>query len=275
MKKITYISILIILVICTNPVFTQQFIVGDTVSSFITYSNIPDTSLPFMPQSYSEFRIDIDFDQIHDIRFYRYHTAGQLQTRIKHMVYSLDSVQFACTSSAFDADTLALGSVLDGKLNWNDQYDGSRLFEGFYSQVPPPWGPPSYEKGLFRKDSLFLGFRKIYESDTVYGWFCVECTPSTYIIRSYAINRNYSSIPQHEVNADIKIYPNPAKDILIIENPAKLSFISIYDINGKGILHKQIFQGKTRINLDHLINGLYLLKFETDNYISVKKIIKE
>ena len=121
MNKITHISILIILVIYCNPVFTQQFIVGDTVSSFITYSDIPDTSLPIYLQSTSEFKIDIDQDQAFDIRFSRTHVAGQINTHVWHMVFSLDSIQFACDTSDFNADTLSFGSIINRDLGGNIQ----------------------------------------------------------------------------------------------------------------------------------------------------------
>lgn len=275
MKKVTYISILIILIIYSNPVFTQQFIVGDTVSPFITYSDIPDTSLPIYLQSTSEFKIDIDQDQVSDIRFVRTFVAGQINTHQWQMVFALDSIEFACDTSDFNADTLSPGSIINKDLNWKFNTKSARLFERFYSKAPPPWGPPSYTKGLFRKDSLFLGFRKIYGTDTIYGWFCVKCTASAYIIKSYSVNRNYSSIPDYQSELDLIIYPNPVKQTVTIESPLKEGVMIIYGPGGNIQLSKQINHRSTQIDISYLPGGIYFLKFESDEHVIVRKLIKE
>ena len=277
MKKIICILIIIWLSQFNNLLSAQEFIVGDTAGSFITYSNIPDTSLPLNYQSYSEFRIDIDFDQEYDIRFYRYHTAGQLSTLIKHLVYSLDSVQFACTSSAWNADTLSIGSILNVEQNWNNNFDGALLFEGFYSQIPP-----SYEKGLFRKDSLFLGFRKIYQSDTLYGWFFVDCTPSAYVIRSFAIDRSFSNIYEDREIEEVKIYPNPAFDLIKIRITLNISDpILIKIFNSSGVFIREYLHSgnhsvnhEINLNIGDLRSGIYFIHLQIGEKLITEKIIK-
>lgn len=69
MRIIRYFSLAFsILWLQTETEAFGQFIVGDTISSNVTYYNIPDTVLPFVVQGSSVFDVDIDFDGIRDVR---------------------------------------------------------------------------------------------------------------------------------------------------------------------------------------------------------------
>ena len=70
----------------------------------------------------------------------------------------------------------------------------------------------------------------------------------------------------------IKIYPNPAKDVINLQLPstAKNYNISIYNIQGKKI----ITTNKNIINIEDLKSGVYLIKTVTDTYTYENKIIK-
>jgi len=263
-----------ILIVIWNQCYAQEFIIGDTISSSITFSDIPDTSLPLIYQSSSEFKIDIDGDQVFDIKFTRAHISGQVSWHIWHFVHPLDSIQFACDTSDFNADTLLRGSIIDNSLNWKYNSAGARLFEKFNSSAPPPWGPPSYEKGLYKKDSLYLGFRKIHEGDTLYGWFCLECTSSSLVIKSFATNRDHSSIPDYQFEEELKIYPNPANQFLTIKTGIKSGMILIYNLNGK-LFFSNTNLAKATVDISRFPLGMYLIVVETDNNRVAGKLIKQ
>ncbi|WP_339612148.1 T9SS type A sorting domain-containing protein [uncultured Xanthomarina sp.] len=71
----------------------------------------------------------------------------------------------------------------------------------------------------------------------------------------------------------IKVYPNPVKDILFLENPNNLVLknIAVYNILGKEI--KSFTTGLERLDMQNLNNGIYFLKLNTDYGIITKKII--
>jgi len=73
-------------------------------------------------------------------------------------------------------------------------------------------------------------------------------------------------------NADILIYPNPAKDKIYI-NAEDISKISLSDISGK--LIKTVFpnSAQTSINISELNTGIFILKFDMGNKYIYKKII--
>ena len=73
-----------------------------------------------------------------------------------------------------------------------------------------------------------------------------------------------------------EIYPNPTKGriILDIELPAKTEIlIEVYDVLGERFLVKSLIVHKTiqELNLSDLQNGIYLIRFISDQYIVNKR----
>lgn len=73
----------------------------------------------------------------------------------------------------------------------------------------------------------------------------------------------------------IILYPNPAKQVLFIENNSayKLIILKIYDVTGKLVLH-QDFQNN-KIDISNLKTGLFFISIITDNSGLFKKFVKE
>lgn len=73
-------------------------------------------------------------------------------------------------------------------------------------------------------------------------------------------------------NTELRIYPNPATDILFIEMPEQegQTEISIYNTQGKKVVQQQV-SGNTTIDLSKLNTGIYTIK--TNN--SIKHFLKE
>ena len=59
-------------------------------------------------------------------------------------------------------------------------------------------------------------------------------------------------------NQQLAIYPNPAKDVLRIENIADNQEVTIYSING-AILKRVVVSGNSEINISELRPGMYIL----------------
>ena len=70
-----------------------------------------------------------------------------------------------------------------------------------------------------------------------------------------------------EIEENIKIYPNPIKNVLVIEG--EYSSIDIYDSLGKLVLSSK---NRTVINVAKLNNGIYILKMKTKKGNQSKKI---
>jgi len=75
-------------------------------------------------------------------------------------------------------------------------------------------------------------------------------------------------------NSEIKIFPNPATDIIEILTPLKED-IEILNIQGQHIKSISTTGNKTSIDVSGLSNGMYFLKINTNNGIVVKRFIKQ
>jgi hypothetical protein len=75
----------------------------------------------------------------------------------------------------------------------------------------------------------------------------------------------------------LKIYPNPAVDVLNIESLQKTignANLKIYDLNGRLILNQAMnFDNKQQINISELSSGVYVLKIENSRANISKKLI--
>jgi photosystem II stability/assembly factor-like uncharacterized protein len=76
---------------------------------------------------------------------------------------------------------------------------------------------------------------------------------------------------------DFYIYPNPANNILTIENdePDANYILSIYDIYGHEVIFHKMGKNTSHILINDLKKGLYFVKITANDFITVKRIIKE
>ena len=75
------------------------------------------------------------------------------------------------------------------------------------------------------------------------------------------------------LDSKVVIYPNPAKDYIIISGINNQSTIDIYTISGT-ILYSNTFIGETRLNVN-LVPGIYLAKIISDDKTVTRKVIIE
>ena len=73
---------------------------------------------------------------------------------------------------------------------------------------------------------------------------------------------------------DIKIYPNPAKDNIVIEGISEAK-IELYNLQGQFIKNMKASGNKTSMDLSDVNNGVYSIRITTDERIIVKKIQKQ
>ena len=94
-------------------------------------------------------------------------------------------------------------------------------------------------------------------------------------IEDYSVIFNpTASLQDHKIGA-VRIYPNPAKNIINIKNTSNkdITTVTIFDILGRSV-----YSGSStdKISLNNLENGVYLIKLDFNNSTSiVKRFIKE
>jgi hypothetical protein len=72
----------------------------------------------------------------------------------------------------------------------------------------------------------------------------------------------------------IKIYPNPANNIIYIESDLSIEQIDIYDISGRKLKQFSTITNN-QLSIEDLSSGIYLIKIAADKKEFISKIIKE
>lgn len=76
-------------------------------------------------------------------------------------------------------------------------------------------------------------------------------------------------------STDIKIYPNPAQDVLKVDTKGKISKYEIYDMSGKIVLKNESTSENNSIDVSKLSKGNYILKLTIDGKAQSKSFIKK
>ncbi len=75
------------------------------------------------------------------------------------------------------------------------------------------------------------------------------------------------------VDDNIHIYPNPAIDLLNVEVNS-ISHFYLFNSIGESVLNGEL-SGESKINISHLIKGVYFLRIENEDGRTIKTIIKQ
>jgi endoglucanase len=79
-------------------------------------------------------------------------------------------------------------------------------------------------------------------------------------------------------NKNVLVYPNPAKNEITISSNiigTEKSYVEVYDLQGRLVLGNSIKNQETKLNIESLTNGVYIVKITADNLSTTKKFIKE
>ena len=101
----------------------------------------------------------------------------------------------------------------------------------------------------------------------------IRIGPSTYFESDQR-----DATPNEEVfqSPELVFYPNPVKDVMVISNLKPDSEISVYDLQGKLVLKRQLAgSGDQRLDLKALDTGAYLLKYQNKDVVINNMFLKE
>jgi len=108
-----------------------------------------------------------------------------------------------------------------------------------------------------------------------------SASSQTYVaLRGIAVEFNYkqntvvvNTDSPDQVNAkNIKVYPNPANNVLFIDGLNENTEFAMYDINGKLLIIKKI--SNNQFDISHLRPGIYFIKVKISGSSETKKFIK-
>jgi hypothetical protein len=152
-------------------------------------------------------------------------------------------------------------TIIIDTANWTTIF-GSFISDSIYKYI---------EVGNFYDDSLTqvsnVNANPYYFIDDV----CVS-TDSAFC-HNYIYLCGTNSIDEKKSSEDFKVYPNPVKDFLHITSVVPFSEIMIYDLQGR-CLYRTIREDNIfNLDVSSFAKGTYFLKTNTQNTVSVVKIL--
>lgn len=261
-----------------NPDFNYSYSQDNTILAW-TYSGAPMIT-----------RVLIDFDlaaippgsTILNAHLFLYNNPNAASTSGQHMQLSgSNELVVSRINSAWD----------DQLVTWNNQPSISTN-----NQIQTPASSSAYQDYVFDVSTLVQemvdnptnshGFMLALQTEILYRsviFGSSECVdpnnrPKLEIEFLRPTNSDPLSSLENQLSADqFNIYPNPASDIIYIENNSSTNQIkiSILDVQGKEVFNNSYNSGEIiTVNMANLNKGIYLVKLENGNSLIFKKVIK-
>lgn len=77
---------------------------------------------------------------------------------------------------------------------------------------------------------------------------------------------------KEKISNQIQLFPNPVKDILIIQSPFVINWIEIFNLHGAAIFLQEFESSKIQLCVSQLETGIYFLNVKTDKGSFLKKM---
>ena len=89
------------------------------------------------------------------------------------------------------------------------------------------------------------------------------------------ISNIFVSTEENTLDVGMKVFPNPASEIVTIslEDQAKYASVSLYDSAGKTMYASTFSSPTIDINISHLAKGMYVVKVKNDTYTATRKLM--
>jgi hypothetical protein len=98
-------------------------------------------------------------------------------------------------------------------------------------------------------------------------------TPDSCSIINFTVS---NPVSEQDTTGKLSIYSNPATDVFYVYSSSLVKSILIFDISGKQILKQEPnTTGEISITVSNLSTGVYLIKIETEEGITTKKLFKK
>lgn len=146
---------------------------------------------------------------------------------------------------------------------WEDKWDATDLP---YGQINAYDEPISINLDEYQGKNIKIGFRGYndFGEFLAWDWFIDD-------VKVVPTDTTDLSVAGYEI-ADIRLYPNPAKDQLHIEASKNIDFVEIISMNGVMVENKKLNAPCLDLNLEGYAKGLYLINIVTSEGVIVKKI---
>lgn len=236
-----------------------------SIGNILYIDFVPDSVIPFEVKETNYLELDLNQDQINDIRVIVYHNSSPSFEELSKKVIGINGSQIACYKygTYLVADTLLPNVQLNEFFQWQNT---AVLLYSFISILPNS----DINYGVWKGSRFYyLGVRVPKSGNYVYGW--IRMNPFI-TIDSYALQNAPTSFNQVDIRNDVSIYPNPTSDKLFIRSfKEKILSVELLDVVGKSIL----VSNESDLDISEVPTGTYILLIETDHKKHIRKMVKK
>jgi uncharacterized protein (TIGR02145 family) len=173
-------------------------------------------------------------------------------------------------ASGFSAKGVGIKFNYEG-MNYN--FDGYAEYTGFWTSESDAPIPPIPEYGidywLYKSYSLLIYYSSpyLYSTDSFWG-LSVRCIKDTTSLPPENMSKKTASADSSLYG----VYPNPAVDVLYLDNIPEKVTITIYDAQSRIRLKTMISNGQ--VNISSLPKGIYFIQISDGAHSQKKKFVK-
>ena len=246
---------------------------GQSSGINIIYTNLEPDSTLWAVKSTIIYLLDLDNDNIDDFKFSATHQSSPMFSMGFSSVEPLNNNAVAIIPSSNYPDTLSFSCMINHDLYWRQELCNVN----YYYSDGLPGGDTNWGIWADLTDK-FIGLQLIAGSDTLYGWVGIAIGYTSFTIRDYALLTSPSGLHKTNLESGLIIYPNPAKDIVTIENIySSPVFATLRDLNGTLIITQKLQFGNNNLEIKDLASGYYLVTIldNQNQVLTSEKIMKK
>lgn len=117
-----------------------------------------------------------------------------------------------------------------------------------------------------------LGEWKKFEDDSIYFLMQKSVIDFSPIVE---LHPAASALLCLELDKTCSLFPNPAKNEVVVQSNFKIKELELWDMAGRCLLRKDVRSHEVCLNLSALSAGAYIVKIKTDKGLIEKKLVKE
>ena len=146
--------------------------------------------------------------------------------------------------------------------NWKYEYTFNLAYDGS-DLIVPLWYYGAYD----------YTYNNMVTVENFYDFIDPDWVNSEKFIYNYSDYESTLDIDDEILSKSISLYPNPVSDILTINSETPLTKVEFYSVLGKKV--KEINSDFKSIRTDNLSNGFYIVRIQSENGLTSKKLIKK
>jgi len=105
-----------------------------------------------------------------------------------------------------------------------------------------------------------------------FGWKCYSAANMDILYLDDINISDVTGIEETVMSTNVRVYPNPAKDVLNMYSSATIAGIKLFNVYGQLVLSNRVNSANTSINTANFADGMYYLQIETKDGIATTNV---